>query len=437
MTTDKRWGDEPYYGLDREFDPGWFLTDEQKALEEELIERCRTVLRPVAIESDRTNRYPRENLEAIAEMGLLATVVPKKWGGAGENHVGITMVTETIARYGCPSTALIYMMHMVAVAGLVYRAHDNPEILSLLKPHRSRVPDRLRVVHRSRDRRPLLVPEDVQRRAGRRRLARQKKAAWTTSSGYADWYISQTTSPDFGGDYSDLSVFLSTRTRSRATRACGTPWACTATSRGPSRSTPTIPENRIVGWPGDGAASNDEAIDPLAYLMYAGAYNGVAMGCIDVAKRHVTRKAHAQYGRRVADYPTIQDAFGQAICDAQASRLFAYSFARALDDRTDDGSWEMYERDPHVKPRATLTSWGLVPRCWRPSSPARSPTRCCTPAAGAATCATWSWSAWCATRRPAGSWRPPTRCPGRWSASGRCSARRPSTGGTSRWTSPC
>ena len=30
VTTEKRWGDEAYYGLDREFDPHWFLTDEQK-----------------------------------------------------------------------------------------------------------------------------------------------------------------------------------------------------------------------------------------------------------------------------------------------------------------------------------------------------------------------------------------------------------------------
>jgi alkylation response protein AidB-like acyl-CoA dehydrogenase len=360
LTTEKRWGDEPYYGLDREFDPGWFLTDEQKALEEELIERCRTVLRPVAIESDRTNRYPRENLEAIADMGLLAAVVPKKWGGAGQNHVGITMISETIARYGCPSTAVIYMMHMVAVAGLVYRAHDNPEILSLLK----RIDPECLIGSAS-----YTDPEtgghfwypkmsSAERVDGGWHVT--KKAAWTTSSGYADWYISQTTSPDFGGDPSDLSVFLFYKDEVEGNPGLWDAMGMHGNQSGPVTIDATIPANRIVGWPGDGAASNDEAIDPLAYLMYAGSYNGLAMGCIDVAKRHVTRKAHVQYGRRVADYPTIQDAFGQAICDAQGSRLFAYSFARALDDRTDDGSWEMYERDPHVKPRATLTSWGLV-----------------------------------------------------------------------------
>jgi alkylation response protein AidB-like acyl-CoA dehydrogenase len=35
----------------------------------------------------------------------------------------------------------------------------------------------------------------------------RKKASWTTSAGFADFYVIQTTSPDFKG-YDDLSVFV-------------------------------------------------------------------------------------------------------------------------------------------------------------------------------------------------------------------------------------
>ena len=35
-----------------------------------------------------------------------------------------------------------------------------------------------------------------------------KCGSWATSSGFADFYIVQTTSPDFKGDFSNLSVFL-------------------------------------------------------------------------------------------------------------------------------------------------------------------------------------------------------------------------------------
>jgi alkylation response protein AidB-like acyl-CoA dehydrogenase len=132
-----------------------------------------------------------------------------------------------------------------------------------------------------------------------------------------------------------------------------------ANQSGPVEIDAVIPADRIVGWPGDGAASNDEAIDPLAMVMYAGAYNGVALACIDVAKRHATRRTHAQYGRSIADYPTTQHAFGGAVADVQASRMYAYAFAKALDDATDGGDWLLYARDPHAKPRAAFTSWSL------------------------------------------------------------------------------
>jgi alkylation response protein AidB-like acyl-CoA dehydrogenase len=187
----------------------------------------------------------------------------------------------------------------------------------------------------------------------------RKTGAFTTSSGHADWYLTQTTSPGFDGDYADLSVFLLYPDEVQGSAGLWDAMGMHANQSGPVEIDAVIPERRIVGWPGDGARSNDEAIDPLAFLMYAGAYNGVAMACLDVARRHALRRAHVQYGRRIADYATSQDSYGRALCEAQASRMFAYGMARALDDATDGGDWTMYARDPDAAPRAAFTSWGL------------------------------------------------------------------------------
>jgi alkylation response protein AidB-like acyl-CoA dehydrogenase len=187
----------------------------------------------------------------------------------------------------------------------------------------------------------------------------RKTAAFTTSSGYADWYLTQTTSPDFSGDYSDLSVFLLYPDEVQGSPGTWDAMGMHANQSGPVEIDAVIPADRIVGPPGDGARSNDEAIDPLAFLQYAGAYNGLAMACLDVARRHALRRAHTQYGRRIADYATVQDAYGRAVCEAQASRMFAYAMAKAMDDATDGGSWEMYATDPDAAPRTQFTAWGL------------------------------------------------------------------------------
>ena len=353
------WGDAPYFGINREWDPSWFLTDEQRALEEDLIHVCQSVIRPNAIEGDRTGAYPQKSVEALAALGVLGAVVPKQYGGRGENNVGILMLTETIARYGCPSTAVIYMMHMVAVAGLVFRASANPHVQDLL----SRIDSECLIGTAS-----YTDPEtgghfwypktsSATRVGGGWQV--RKKAAWTTSCGYASWYLTQTTSPNFSGDYSDLSVFLLYPDEVDAKMGMWDALGMHANQSGPVEIDAVIPEDRIIGWPGDGAASNDEAIDPLAFVQYAGAYNGVAMAALDIGKRHATHRAHAQYGRTIADYLTVQDTFGDCLTQELASRMYAYTFASELDARTDNGSWMMYEQDPDARPRASMTAWSL------------------------------------------------------------------------------
>ena len=76
MTEQKMWAGEPFYGLDFDFDPQWFPTDEQKEIQRKSIELCETTLAPNAIESARDSMFPRKNMEVLASQGLLALHVP-------------------------------------------------------------------------------------------------------------------------------------------------------------------------------------------------------------------------------------------------------------------------------------------------------------------------------------------------------------------------
>ena len=120
-----------------------------------------------------------------------------------------------------------------------------------------------------------------------------------------------------------------------------------------------LPDDRMVGPPGDGAASNDEATTLVGMVMYGSLYNGVAMGALDLAKRYTTQRRHVNFGQSVADYPTTHDVYGQSVVDAQASRLYLFSFAQQLDRCTNNGDWTMYEDDPDARPRSPYILWGL------------------------------------------------------------------------------
>jgi alkylation response protein AidB-like acyl-CoA dehydrogenase len=190
---EKMWGDEPFWGLGYDWDPDWVLTDRQKELRETLIGLCEQEMRANAKRSDDELLYPRRNLELMGEHGFLALTVPEEYGGLGENHVAFSMVCETVARYGCASTAMCYVMHMAAVQTLMLR--PTPELiekyirplnsgklgtLSYSDPRPARTSG---TRSRPRPSAPTAATRSTRRRPGR------------PSGGFADFYVVQTTSP--------------------------------------------------------------------------------------------------------------------------------------------------------------------------------------------------------------------------------------------------
>jgi alkylation response protein AidB-like acyl-CoA dehydrogenase len=334
--SEKMWGSEPFWGLGYDWDPDWILTDRQKELRATLIELCEKEMRANAKRSDDDLLFPRRNLELLGEHGFLALCVPEEYGGLGENHVGYAMAAETIARYGCASTAMCWVMHMGAVAALMLR--PTPELIDkYIRPLNSGLIGTLSYSDPETGSHFWYpVSSRAERRNGGYKI--NKKASWTTSGGFADFYVLQTTSPDFKG-YDDLSVFVVDKEHCEAQPSMWDALGLRGNQSGAISFTDVeIPGTQLVGPEGDGATSNDEAVDPWFLVGSSSCWNGLALGTIDIAKRHTTRKRHVDVGMRVADYPTIQDYVGQAVMETNASRMFTYSVAQAFDQATADNT---------------------------------------------------------------------------------------------------
>ena len=347
------WGSEPYWGLGYEWDPDWVLNDRQKKLRTTLIELCQEELRANAKRSDDELKFPRRNLELLGEHGFLALTVPEEYGGLGEGHVGFSMVCETIARYGCASTAMCYVIHMGAVNAIMLRPTE-ALIDKYIRPLNS---GKLGTLSYSDPETGshfwYPISSGAERVEGGFKV--RKRASWTTSAGFADFYVVQTTSPDFKG-YDDLSVFVVDVAEAQAQPALWDALGLRGNQSGALNiDNAIIPEDQLVGPVGDGAESNDEAVDPWFLIGSSSVWNGIAMGAIDIAKRHTTRKKHVDVGLRVCDYPTIQDYVGEAVIDTNASRMFVLSIANAMDKVTDDNTRRL---QPGTTARAEYLHWG-------------------------------------------------------------------------------
>ena len=336
---EKMWGAEPFWGLSYDWDPDWVLTDRQKELRETLIGLCEQEMRANAKRSDDELLYPRRNLELLGEHGFLALTVPEEYGGLGENHVAFAMTCETIARYGCASTAMCYVMHMAAVNTIMLRPTE-ALIEKYVRPLNS---GKLGTLSYSDPETGshFWYPFSSKAEKSNGGYKVNKKASWTTSGGFADFYVVQTTSPDFSG-YDDLSVFVIDGEDVKSQPSLWDALGLRGNQSGPIQVEDVeIPGDQIVGPEGDGAASNDEAVDPWFLIGSSSVWNGITLGAIDIAKRHTTRKRHVDVGMRVADYPTIQDYIGEAVMDTNACRLFVLSVSQAFDKVTDDNTRQL------------------------------------------------------------------------------------------------
>lgn len=52
--------------------------------------------------------------------------------------------------------------------------------------------------------------------------------------------------------------------------------------------------------------NNEESGAIFFLLSTSSVWNGIAMGCIDLARRHTRQKTHGDLGKRVCDYAPVQ-----------------------------------------------------------------------------------------------------------------------------------
>jgi alkylation response protein AidB-like acyl-CoA dehydrogenase len=75
------------------------LNDSQRELQRMVRDFCEREVKPRAAKWDKEERFPKEIIGQLGELGLLGMAVPEEFGGAQLDTVSIAVVVEEIARY--------------------------------------------------------------------------------------------------------------------------------------------------------------------------------------------------------------------------------------------------------------------------------------------------------------------------------------------------
>ncbi|RXI45669.1 acyl-CoA dehydrogenase family protein, partial [Clostridium tetani] len=70
------------------------LTREQEFVRQMVREFAETEVKPIAAEIDETERFPMENVEKMAKLGMMGIPIPKEYGGAGGDVLSYIIAVE-------------------------------------------------------------------------------------------------------------------------------------------------------------------------------------------------------------------------------------------------------------------------------------------------------------------------------------------------------
>jgi alkylation response protein AidB-like acyl-CoA dehydrogenase len=89
------------------------LNEEQRMVRFSVSEFARNEIAPLAREYDEAEKFPKKQLDGLAELGLLGMIIPEQYGGAGFDSVSYALALEEIAKADSSVAVIISVTNSV------------------------------------------------------------------------------------------------------------------------------------------------------------------------------------------------------------------------------------------------------------------------------------------------------------------------------------
>ncbi|HRT52795.1 MAG TPA: acyl-CoA dehydrogenase family protein, partial [Flavobacteriales bacterium] len=94
------------------------LTEEQKAVREAARDFAQNVLKPGVIERDREQRFPKDEIRQLGELGFLGMMVSPEYGGGGMDAVSYVLAMEEISKVDASCSVVMSVNNSLVCWGL-------------------------------------------------------------------------------------------------------------------------------------------------------------------------------------------------------------------------------------------------------------------------------------------------------------------------------
>jgi len=100
------------------------LSEEQKAVRDAARDFAQNVLKPGVIDRDREQRFPKEEIRQLGELGFLGMMVDPKYGGGGMDAISYVLAMEEISKVDASCSVVMSVNNSLVCWGLEEFANE-------------------------------------------------------------------------------------------------------------------------------------------------------------------------------------------------------------------------------------------------------------------------------------------------------------------------
>jgi butyryl-CoA dehydrogenase len=291
-------------------------TKQQEMVRKMVKEFTEKEVKPIAAETDETEKFPMENVKKMARYGILGMIVPKEYGGAGADEVAYAITIEELSRY-CATTGVIASAHNSLACWPILKFGTEEQKQKYLKPL------------------ALTEPNAGTDAAGQQTFAVLKNGEWVINGSKV--FITN-------GKYADIYIIFAMTDPSQKTRGIsafiiekGTPGFSIGKIENKMgiRGSATaelifedvrLPKENLLGKEGKGFKIAMQTLDGGRIGIAAQAL-GIAQGALDETINYI--KEREQFGRPISKFQALQFNVADMKTQVEAARLLVYKAAAA------------------------------------------------------------------------------------------------------------
>lgn len=268
---------------------------------------------------DQQARFPAESVSALAEAGFMGLCIPSEFAGQQQTPGVFAAVVEQLAQ-ACPSTAMIYVMHVCASQTFVASQTLGQRETLLREVAAGRHLTTLAFSERG-SRSQFWAPVSVLREDGPENYLTSASKSWVTSAHHADSFVSSAQQPGAASPL-ESTLYLVPRNASGVEIVDGfdgmglrgndsTPVAITDLK---------VAKDTLLTTPGAGAAMILEVVLPWFSVGTAAMAHGLCRAAVAATQLHLSNAGFEHDGQKLRDLPNLRARLAEMSCRTEQSR---------------------------------------------------------------------------------------------------------------------